>query len=168
MKPPRYPLAAALAQRKAAKETRARALAEAVLAVEREKAALRAREQARTRLEEDRAARAAHLYDAEPSGMLSMPRVERRREDLRNLDGRIEQAGREVEEQKEVLARAEAAAEAARAALVEADRELRAVEKHHEAWLEDWKKEMARAEQREAEEVVLARYAAEAGERGSE
>jgi len=168
VKPPRYPLAAALAQREAAKETRARALAEAVLAVEREKAALRAREQARTHLEEDRAARAAHLYDAEPSGMLSMPQVERRREDLRNLDGRIEQARREVEEQKEILARAEAVAEAARAALVEADRELRAVEKHHEAWLEDWKKEMARAEQREAEEVVLARYAAEAGERGSE
>jgi flagellar export protein FliJ len=168
VKPPRYPLAAALEQRKAAKETQARALAEAVLAVEREKATLRAREQARLRLEEDRAARASHLYDPETSGMLSLPKVEQRRADLRNLDARIERAGAEVEAQKQVLSRAETAAEAARTALVEADRELRAVEKHHEAWLAEWKKERARAEQREAEEVVLARYAVEGGERGTE
>ncbi len=35
------------------------------------------------------------------------------------------------------------------------------MEKHREGWLEEWKREATRKEQRQAEEVVTARYAAE-------
>jgi hypothetical protein len=44
------------------------------------------------------------------------------------------------------------------------------VEKHYENWLADWKRETARQEQRQSEEITLARYARETsgGERGKE
>jgi flagellar biosynthesis chaperone FliJ len=168
VKPPRYPLSAVLEQRGAAKETKTRELAEAVQALEREKAVLADREQAKARLEQDRAARAARLYDPDPSGMLEMSLVQRRSDEIRHVDGRIAEAAQAILAQREAVARAEAGLEAARCALVEADRELKAVEKHHEAWLADWRKELGKKEQRQAEEVVLARYASEAGERGGE
>lgn len=170
MKPRRYALRAVLMQRAAAKEEKRRGLGLAAGLVERETAALRAKEQEKARLEEDRVARAAHLYDPDPSGLLAMTLVQNRSEELKHMDGRIAEAARAVADQKQALSRAEAAAVAARSALVEADRELRAVEKHHEAWLEEGKKEAARDEQRQSEEIVLARYAAEAGggERGNE
>ena len=169
MKPPRYPLEAVLDQRAAAKEEARRGLAAAVALVEREKATLCLKEHSKVRLEEDRAGRAAHLYDPDASGLLVMTLVQKRSEELKHVDGRIAEATRAVVEQEETLSRAEASVDAARAALVEADRELRSVEKHHEGWLGEWKKEAARKDQRQSEEIVLARYAAEAGsERGSE
>lgn len=170
MKRRRYSLKAVLEQRAAAKEERRRELGLAVGLGERETAALRTKEQAKARLEEDRVARAAHLYDPDPSGLLAMTLVQKRSEELKHMEGRIAEAARAVADQKQALSRAEAAVEAARAALVEADRELRAVDKHHQAWLEEERKEAARDEQRQSEEIVLARYAAEAGsgERGNE
>ena len=170
MKKERYPLRAALDQRAAAKEEKRRGLGLAVREAERERAALDAKAQTKKKLDEDRAKRAAHLYDPDPSGLLAMTLVQKRSEELKHVDGRIAEAVRAIADQRDVLSRAEAAVEAARAVLVEADRELKAVEKHHEAWLQEGKKEAARDEQRQSEEIVLARYAAEAGggERGSE
>jgi flagellar biosynthesis chaperone FliJ len=161
VKHPPYPLQAALEQREAVKEDARRRLAESVRALEREEGVLRERETQRDTLLAEADARRARLYDADEGGILSMPEVNRRTEGLRYVEREAEEAARAVEEQKEVLARAEATVESRRAALVEADRELRAVEKNREGWLEGWKREAARREQRQAEEVVTARYAAE-------
>jgi len=164
VKPPRYPLQAALQQREAAKEDSKRALAEAIQALDREEARLREREAAREALRADREERRRHLYDPDEKGLLSIPTIERRTEGIRYLEGKIEEAGRAIAAQKQAVARAEARVEASRAGLVEADKALKAVEKHHESWLADWQKEIARKEQRQSEEVVLARFVAETGD----
>jgi flagellar export protein FliJ len=95
-----------------------------------------------------------------------MPTIQKRTDGLRFLEERAREAFRAIEMQKEVLDRAEREVDARRNGLVEADRELKVVEKHHENWLADWKREHARQEQRQSEEITLARYARE--DRGSE
>lgn len=161
MKPPDYPLQAALEQRGAAKEEARRRLAESLREAEREERELQQREEQREALVADAEGRRRSLYEPDEKGILSMPQVSKRTDALRYVEGQVEEAGRAVEEQRETLARAEAAVEKRRSALVEADKELRAVEKHHEGWLDEWKREAARKEQRQAEEIVTARYAAE-------
>ncbi len=161
MKPPDYPLQAALEQREAAKQEARQRLAESLREAEREERELQQREAQRDALLADADERRGSLYEPDEKGILSMPQVNKRTEGLRYVEGQVEEAARAVEEQKKVLARAEAAVEERRSALVEADKELRAVEKHREGWLEEWKREATRKEQRQAEEVVTARYAAE-------
>ncbi len=166
MKPPRYPLQAVVDQREALKEEAKRALAAAIQAAAREAEVLREKEEAHSVLIGDREEYARHLYDPDEQGMLPIPLIEKRTEGLRFLDGQVEEAFRAVEEQKEALDRTERELEARRTALVEADRELKVVEKHHESWLADWKRESARQEQRQSEEITLARFARE--DRGTE
>ena len=170
MKPPRYPLQAVVDQREALKEEAKRALAAAVQAAAREAQILREKEEAHAALVRDRETYSRHLYDPDASGTLPIPVIEKRTEGLRFLEERAREAFRSVEEQQKVLDRAERDVEQRRGALVEADRELKAVEKHHENWLADWKRETARQEQRQSEEITLARYARETsgGERGTE
>jgi len=169
MKPPRYPLQAVRDQREALKEGAKRALAAAVQAAAREAEILIEKERARDALLRERAERALHLYDPDAAGLLPISLIEKRTEGLRFLDGRIDEARQAVEAQKQAKQRAEAEVENRRGALVEADRELKVVEKHHETWLADWKREAGRKEQRQSEEITLARYAAETGgDRGNE
>jgi flagellar biosynthesis chaperone FliJ len=157
----RYPLAAALELRERAKEDARRALGDALRAIEVEQRKLAEREQERELLVADREDRNSRLYDVDESGMLSVPLIEKRRDALRYLDARIEEAAKAIDAQREAVKAAEARAEERRTELVEADQGLRAVEKHREDWLEERKKEAARKDQRQAEEIVLARYAAE-------
>lgn len=170
MKPPRYPLQAVVDQREALKEEAKRALATAIQAVGRETEVLREKEERRTAAQNDRDEHARHLYDPDESGTLPIPLIEKRTEGLRFLEARAGEAFRAVEEQQKVLDRAEREVEARRASLVEADRELKVVDKHHENWLAEWKRETARQEQRQSEEITLARYARETagGKRGTE
>lgn len=166
MKPPRYPLQAVVDQREALKEDAKRALAAAIESAAWEAEALKQKEAALETARREREEFARHLYDPDERGLLEMPTIEKRTEGLRFLDQRAREAFRTVELQKEALDRAEQEVESRRNALVEADRELKVVEKHHESWLVEWKKESARQEQRQSEEITLARYARE--DRGSE
>jgi flagellar biosynthesis chaperone FliJ len=161
MKPPPYPLQAVLVQRQAAKDGARHRLAEALREVARAEEALQERRKARDAHRADAEERRSTLYEPDAGGSLSMPAVNQRTEALRYVEDQVNQASRAVEEQEQVLARAESTVSECRGALLDADRELRVVEKNHEAWLEEWKREAARSEQREAEEVVTARYAAE-------
>ena len=68
-----------------------------------------------------------------------------------------------VEQRREAVAAAQAEVGRGRERLVEADRDLKAAEKHHEAWRAERLRERARRDQRQSEEVTLARYAADAG-----
>jgi hypothetical protein len=163
VKPPRYPLQAVVDQREALKEEAKRALAAALEAAAREAQALTEREEALEAARRGREEFARRLYEPDERGMLDLPTIEKRTEGLRFLEERVREAFRAVEEQRTVLERAEHEADARRSGLVEADRELKVVEKHHENWLADWKRESARQEQRQSEEITLARYARENG-----
>jgi YscO-like protein len=169
VKPPAYPLHAALEQREAVRKAARLTLAASLRQAEREKSALEETESEREALVAAGEERRERLYEPDAGGLLPMPLVTQRTEALRYVERRIEEATRAVEERRQALARAEAAVEACRLRVVEADRELKAVEKHREAWLEEWRRANARKEQRQAEEVVTARYAAErAGGEGGE
>lgn len=162
MTSPRYPLQAVLDQRRGAKEEARRGLAEAIRAQEEEERRLREREGERAALAADREERHRHLYDPEPGGLLPIPLLEKRQDAMHYLDQRIEEALRAVAALKEAVARAGARVEEHRSRLLEADKALKTIEKHYETWRADWKREQSRREQRETEEVVLARFSAEA------
>jgi flagellar biosynthesis chaperone FliJ len=170
VKPPAYRLRAALEQRAAARKQARLDLAASLRAAEQAKLALDEKERERDSLVADGEERRGGLYEPDAGGLLSMPLVTRRTEALHYVERRIEEATHAAEERRQALARAEGAVEASRQRLVEADRQLKAVEKHREGWLAEWRRATARKEQRQAEEVVTARYAAEraAGEGGEE
>ena len=161
MKPSAYPLQAALEQREAARKDARRRLAESLRELERQVRRLEEREEERAALIEDAGERRARLYDPGPSGLLEMLLVTRRTEELRYVEGRIAEADRAIDEQRRAVVRAEGAVEDCRASLMDADRELKAVEKHRQGWREERRRAAARKEQRQSEEVVTARFATE-------
>jgi hypothetical protein len=160
--PSRYPLAAVLEQRGALREQARRALAEALHALgerERELAtAQAARDALRTEIEE----LTRHIYDPDEAGLLPIPLIERRTEGLRNVEESQRRAEQVVEERRRAVTEAQADTDACRERLVEADRDLKAAEKHHETWRAERLRERVRKHQRLSEEVTLARLAAEA------
>jgi flagellar biosynthesis chaperone FliJ len=160
--PSRYPLAAVLEQRGALREQARRALAEAIGVLgERERdlaGAEAAREALRTEIDE----LGRHLYDPDETGLLPIPLIERRTEGLKNVEERLRRAEQAVDDCRRAVAEAELEVGGRRERLLEADRDMKAAEKHHEAWRAERRREGARKEQRQSEEVTLARYAAEA------
>jgi flagellar export protein FliJ len=72
---------------------------------------------------------------------------------LSDLRAREEGLRAAVEEQKGAVARCEAELERARAALVEAAREVRVIEKHRDNWRERERLEQARREQKISDEI---------------
>jgi len=159
--PSRYPLAAVLEQRDALREQARRALAEALHALgerERELAeSVAARDALRAEVEE----LMKHLYDPDEAGLLPIPLIERRTEGLKNVEGSLRVVEQVVEQRRQAVAAAEAEAGRCRERLVEADRDLKAAEKHHEAWRAERLRERSRRDQTQSEEVTLARFAAE-------
>jgi flagellar biosynthesis chaperone FliJ len=161
--PSPYPLAAVLEQRGALREQARRALAEALHALgERERElgdSEAARETRRAEVEEV----TRHLYDPDESGLLPIPLVERRTEGLKNVEGSLREAEQVVDDRRQAVAEAQAEVGRCRERLVEADRDLKAAEKHHEAWRAERLRERARRDEKQSEEVTLARFAAEKG-----
>ena len=162
MSPSRYPLAAVLEQRGALREQARRALAEALHALGERERALAAAEAERDALRAEIEELTRHLYDPDESGLLPIPLIERRTEGLKNVEDGLRQAEEVVEDRRRAVTEARAEAGACRERLVEADRDLKAAEKHHEAWRAERLRERARKDQRQSEEVTLARFAAEA------
>ncbi len=161
MSPSRYPLAAVLEQRNALREQARRALAEALHALGERERELAESEAAREALRAEVEELTKHLYDPDEAGLLPIPLVERRTEGLRNVEGSLRAVEQVVEQRRQAVAEAQAEAGRCRERLVEADRDLKAAEKHHEAWRAERVRERARKDQRQSEEVTLARYATE-------
>jgi hypothetical protein len=158
--PARYPLRAALEQRRALVEAARRGLAEALRAAEEEERRRRAAERERdahaARCERAR----RRLYEPDGKGLLQVAEVTRRTEGLRHREEALAEAAARLRDREEAKARAEAAVADARAALRAADGELEVVEKHFERWQADERRERTRREERLADEVVQARHAA--------
>lgn len=166
MRAPRYPLAAVLQQREALREQARRALAEALGSLAARERELLAAQAARAGLDAEREELGRHLYDLDEAGLLPIPLIERRTEGLRNVEERRRRAERTEEENRRAVAGAEAEAAGCRERLVEADRDLKAAEKHHEIWRAEWRSEQSRRDQRQSEEVTLARFAARSAAEG--
>lgn len=158
----RYPLAALLEQRGALREQARRAVADALGRLgdrERERDAAKA---ARSALAAEHLELAGHLYDPDEAGLLPIGLVEQRNAALSNVEERLRQAERQAEASQKAVAAAEAEVAARRQDLVAADRELQAAQKHHARWSAERQRERVRREERQSEEVTLARIATEA------
>ncbi len=162
MSPSRYPLAAVLEQRGALREQARRALAEALHALGERERELAESEAARAALRGEVEQLTKHLYDPDDAGLLPIPVIERRTEGLRNVEGSLRAVELVVEQRRQAVADAEAEGGRCREGLVGADRDLKAAEKHHEAWRAERLRERARKDERQSEEVTLARFAADA------
>jgi hypothetical protein len=138
-------------------------LAEAIGALSERERELAEAEAAREALRAEAVERGRHLYDPDEAGLLPIPLVERRTEGLKNVEERLRGADRTVDDRARAVTQAEAEVGGCRERLLEADRDLKAAEKHHESWRAERLRERARKEQRQTEEATLARYAAEAG-----
>ncbi len=159
---PRYPLAAVLEQRGALREQARRALAEALQALGDRERELAESEAAKGALRAEVEEVTKHLYDPDEAGLLPIPLIERRTEGLKNLEGSLRAVEQVVEQRRQAVAEAQAEAGRRRERLVEADRDLKAAEKHHEAWRAERLRERVLQDQRQSEEVTCARYAADA------
>jgi flagellar biosynthesis chaperone FliJ len=151
-----------LEQRGALREQARRALAEAIADLSQRERELAEAQAAREALRAEAGELGRHLYDLDEAGLLPIPLIERRTEGLKNVEERLRDADRTVDERARAVAEAEAEVGGCRERLLEADRDLKAAEKHHESWRAERLRERARKEQRQSEEVTLARYAAEA------
>jgi flagellar biosynthesis chaperone FliJ len=166
--PSRYPLAAVLEQRSALREQARRALAEALRALADREGELAESEAAREALRAEIDEITKHLYDPDDAGLLPIPLIERRTDGLKHMEGSLRAIEQVVEQRRQAVAAAQAESGRCRDKLVEADRDLKAAEKHHDAWRAEQLRERARRDERQSEEVTLARFAAEsASEDGS-
>ncbi|MEW6363724.1 MAG: flagellar export protein FliJ [Acidobacteriota bacterium] len=168
MKPPKYPLQTVLDQRGRAKESAKKALAQAMQEVQREQQKLKELETKRQTLLETRADRVAHLYDPDEKGMLSIPAVEQRKNGIQHIDYAIKENDAAIEAQKQVVQQAEQKVEERKSELIEADKALKAIEKHREKWFNEWKLEMQQKEQKLGEEIALARFVRDRAETAEE
>jgi len=159
---PRYPLAALLEQRSALREQARSAVALALRALADREQEQAAAQVACAALQAESEDLGRHLYDPDAAGLLSIPLIERRTGLLQNVEERLRQSERRVEESRNAVSAAEAEVAARRQQLLEAERELQAAEKHHQAWRAERQRERVRKDERQSEEVTLARFAAEA------
>ena len=160
MTSPRYPLRAALEQRRALVEQARRALAEAIRAAaaeeRRRQAAQKERDAFAARCEKVRRG----LYEPDEKGQLPVAEVSRRADGLRHCEEKRDEATARLHERERAVAEAEESVAAGRRGLVAAEAELKVVEKHHDDWLAAERREARRREERLVEEVVQARHAA--------
>lgn len=168
MKAPKYPLQAVMDQRKQAKEDAKKALARAFQALQAEQKRLQDLQAERDRTVAERAERVARLYDPDERGQIDVALIERRREEIRYVEARIAEQDRAIADQQGRVRQAEQNVETAKAQLIEADQALKAIEKHYERWLADWKREMALKEQKLTEEIASARFVRERAEEEGE
>lgn len=148
----KYRLEPVLGAREQAKREAERLLAArmAQLAEAEDELARRGREVESCRARQ--AAARAEMLEA-MSGGAAAARALAHRTHLSDLRAREEELRAAAEEQRGAVARCEAELERARAALVEAAREVRVIEKHRENWRERERRETARREQKINDEI---------------
>ena len=150
---PKYRLQIVLDKRQKAKEDAEKALVEAQKALEAEKQkelqCIQFVEDAKQKKEDAK----AELNNKMLEGKLSIEKIRMGKDHLKSLDFEIKKAQQKLEEQRQMVAQAEAFLQQRRAELVEKTKDFQAIEKHKEKWAENLKKEMENAEQNEQEEI---------------
>ena len=165
---PKYPLQTILDQRNRAKEDAKKNFATSIQALDAEPQRLSQLESEKDAMIASRADWQLPLYDTDEKGLLSVPLVDARRNGIQHLTYQIEEKAKNLVLQEKAVKTAEQVVESRKTALVEADKELKAIEKHHENWLADVKKEAAKKEQKLGEEIALARFVRDAAEQAEE
>ncbi|MFN0124340.1 MAG: hypothetical protein ACKV2V_27895 [Blastocatellia bacterium] len=154
---PKYRLTPLIEIRERAKQDAARVVSRRREELAMAEAELVRREQAVIECRERQAEARRQMTTAAERGIQAAKLVLHRThvDDLRLLEAQLQD---EVEKQKTIVARAEAALDRALLALAEAARELQTVEKHRELWREQVKREAERRDQKLLDELGAARH----------
>jgi flagellar export protein FliJ len=157
---PRYRLQTVLELRERERDAAQEALAQRIADEARERQTLAELEAELASGEAELAARRDAIYEPEANGTLAVSTIDRRRAEVKYLEGVQEQRREGVRRQHEAVESAVAAVAAAREALVAAAQALTAIEKHRDKWREELLAEERRKEEQLIGEIAAANFAA--------
>jgi flagellar biosynthesis chaperone FliJ len=157
---PRYPLQTVLELRQRERDAAQDALSQAIAAEARARERLVALEEELRAGEVELTARRDGLYEPPAEGVLDVALIDRRRAEVKFLEGRQEKRRQAVADQERVVHDAAGAVIAAREVLTAAAQALTAIEKHQEKWREGVLAEMRRKEELQLQEIAASRFAA--------
>jgi flagellar export protein FliJ len=157
---PRYRLQTVLELRERERDAAQEALAQRIADEAREREVLAGLEAELAAAEAELAARRDAIYEPEAAGTLAISTIDRRRAEVKFLEGAQQRRREGVQRQHEAVAAAVAAVTAAREALVAAAQALTAIEKHRDKWREGVLAEERRKEEQLIGEIAAANFAA--------
>jgi flagellar export protein FliJ len=157
MKPPKYRLQTVLDVRDKAKQDAATHLAACRTKVAEAEGELLRRLQKVERCREDQERLRRRMLQVTLEGVQAHSLVQHRLylEELKRVEADLRQA---VEQQRAAIAKLEREVDAAIVKLVEASREVQAIEKHRDAWREKSRREAERREQKRNDEISTAAF----------
>ena len=156
----KYPLQTVLELRERERDAAQEALAQRLAEEERERRRLAELEAELAAGETELAARRDGIHEPGADGTLAIATIDRRRAEVKYLEGVQARRREVVERQRTALADATAAVTAAREALVAAAQALTAIEKHRDKWREGLAAEERRKEEQLIGEIAAANFAA--------
>jgi flagellar export protein FliJ len=151
---PQYRLQALLEIRERAEEEAKDVFAKAMQALRNEEQALQQHEDELARMVEDRHRRRKEYADKLASGEMKITDQAAAQRYLERLKEREQEQKGKIDAQKEQVREAEKRLKRTQDALVKATQDLKALQKHREKWLEDWKKERALKEEDMLDEIA--------------
>lgn len=154
MKKDRYRLESVLDERRRAKDSAIGRLVEQRENLSRAEADLELRQHAVANCREQTRLTVMKMSEQANRGIAAGRLVEYRAQ-LSDLREREDQLRRQVEQQRDVVRRAEAAVEQARHALTAAAQDERVIEKHRESWAANLRREENKREQKTLDEVGI-------------
>jgi len=160
MSKPKYRLQTVLELRERERDAAQEALAQRLAEEERERRRLAELEAELAAGEAELAARREAIYEPEAGGTLAVATIDRRRAEVKYLEGVQQRRRDEVARQAEAVDSAASAVTAAREALVAAAQALTAIEKHRDKWREELLVEERRKEEQLIGEISAANFAA--------
>jgi flagellar export protein FliJ len=157
---PQYRLQTLYEMRQRAEEAAKQAFSEAMQALFKQQKELdRLKADLERRKRERKEKIAAYLQEifAKGTGAGGMTQLHRFEERLKDEEAQV---ALDIEKQKELVKQAERLVEERRRAMAEAARDVKAIEKHKEKWLKDWKYQRELAEDLAREEIGNALFLA--------
>jgi flagellar export protein FliJ len=151
---PQYRLQALLEIRERAEEEAKDVFAKAMQALRQEEQALQQLEEELQRMIEDRHRRRKEYSEKLASGEMKVTDQASAQRYLERLKEREQEQKGKIDAQKEQVREAEKRLKRTQEALIKATQDLKALQKHREKWLEDWKKERALKEEDMLDEIA--------------
>lgn len=155
---PPYRLATLVTLRERKKEAAEHHLAATMAALKREEDKLQALRDELLRMEERRHQLRREYMDKAMAGAVAAQQAVTHNAFIEHIKDQEKRQAEAIDEQVEVVHEQEKAVEQARELLMAATQELKALEKHREKWLEDWKKEMAAKEEMVMDDIAQTIY----------
>lgn len=155
---PPYRLAALLGIRERKKEEAEHHLASCLAELKRQQDRLEALEMELVRMEERRTELRRVFMEKAMAGQVGAQAATQHNTYIEHLKDQEKRQAEAIAEQRDMVAEHEGFVSQARTLLVARTQELKALEKHREKWIEDWKKEVAAKEELIMDDIAQTIY----------